>query len=822
MTDELVWGVALAVVTAIVVWLYLRRVDAAAPRLYGVGAGSMALGILWGGAARVIVPADSRWPSVAGAVVATGGLCLATSTVQDSWRQMLADTMLISVAPFVAVYTALLVVQGAPDTAHNNIDALCAALAWFFAALLVGLSRRIVFPTRIERVLLASFGLLWAASWTVVALPSIGVAAAPDAVAQALMVAGWVSLAALLVRLMRQGVVPVRQPLDHGTGGWVYAFAGVAASVVMVGLLVEPGIIRSSLVILVGVSVLTMLLRITVTITDLEDANATMREREHHFRTLVQDSSDVILIGDDAGLVRYCSPASQHVFGPGQYEGAALEDVLGLPADALARVSERDPADGPLVIEGTRGEQVIEAAIAVRGDRLVISARDVTERDQLRRTLHRMAYHDPLTGLPNRVQMLDTLNRELAAAATAGASVAVLFVDLDRFKHINDASGHATGDDVLRQVAVRLLAECDGLTLARLGGDEFVVVRTGGATGATALAHRITTGLEQPFIADGRTFRIGASVGIAMSAPGVGADEMLRRADTAMYQAKATATDYAHYSPEMTAAATARVDRDAVIAEALRRGAIAMYLQPLVRTHRRNVFACEALLRWTLPDGTVCGPDDMLEFAERTGQMLTLTRWITRQAVMRLARTPDSWRSIGVNVPPSVIVEPGWDDEVAALLHDHGVAPRRLVLEITEDAMLAHGAESLAAVAALRARGVRVVLDDFGTGYSSLAYLTRFAVDGVKIDRSFTAELTRSRAARAVVKAVVTVTNELAVPLVVEGVETRAQHDQLCELGVAGAQGFWYARPEDDASLTALDTLGDWRSGSADEAANGG
>ena len=408
------------------------------------------------------------------------------------------------------------------------------------------------------------------------------------------------------------------------------------------------------------------------------------REQEHYFRTLVQDSTDVIMICDDAGRLRYVSPAVENLL-PAEAgapkEGDRVNQVLGVAEDRLLASLASVRAGDQLLVEGRRGEQVLEASLTPRGDEFVLSVRDVSERDRLRERLHDMALHDALTGLANRHRLLEEVGELLVLQATArgrgSGSVTALFIDLDRFKSINDASGHHVGDLVLGQVAERLRAVVPlESVLARLGGDEFVAVLVGDAFTVEDVAQRIHEALVEPFTADERVYQIGASIGIAQAQPGVSAEELIQRADLAMYEAKQARRPWRVYEPAMWATVQSQLEADQLIARSWGPQSAVMFVQPVVFTRTFAVHSTEALLRWRVAAGVVGSPSAVLGFAQRTGRLAALTDWMLAMAVDELAERRLVDVPIAVNMPPQLLTNPATIDQLAVRC-GVGRCPRR-------------------------------------------------------------------------------------------------------------------------------------------------
>ncbi len=418
------------------------------------------------------------------------------------------------------------------------------------------------------------------------------------------------------------------------------------------------------------------------------------------------------------------------------------------------------------------------------------------------------ALTDPLTGLPNRRLFADRVEHALARRARSGTRVAVLFLDLDRFKLVNDGLGHAAGDSVLQDVGARLrgsLRSSD--TVARLGGDEFGVLleEVSGTEEAVSTARRILTALAEPLEIAGRAVSMRASIGVALDRAGMpaGADEMLRDADTAMYRAKANGRGRAAvFEESMHAHQLARLQLDGELREAIELEQLVLFYQPVVELATGRIVEVEALLRWQHPTRGLLDPDDFIHFSEETGHIVGIGAWVTRQAC-RQARewqlTRRSRRNLRVSVNASAreIVEPLFEDSVVRALADTGLSPKSLTLEITESMLLTDETAAIATLGRLRSRGIRIVIDDFGTGYSALSYLNQLPVDGLKIDRAFVAGLGVERDKTAIVRATVAFARGLGLLITAEGIETEAQLRQLLALNCDLGQGYWFATPGD-------------------------
>jgi diguanylate cyclase (GGDEF)-like protein len=430
-------------------------------------------------------------------------------------------------------------------------------------------------------------------------------------------------------------------------------------------------------------------------------------------------------------------------------------------------------------------------------------AERTAELEQARARLDHLAHHDALTGLPNRLLCSDHLRRACAAAERQQRQLALLYIDLDRFKEINDTQGHAVGDDVLKEVSRRLsvaLRRAD--LLARIGGDEFVCVLDcqDAACEAPQLAQRLIDALCQPVLLAGQEFQISASIGISLyPVDGQGGDALFHAADAAMYAAKAEGRSrYQFYRPELTAAALDRSRIVRLLRRALAEGELSLaYQMKLSCSDARTPAGAEALLRWNSAELGAVPPGRFISVAEESGLIVELGAWVLEQACQQLVR----WDTEGLPVPHVSVnvsvrqLERGdFVDHVRAVLQRSGLAPERLELEITESVIMKTD-NALEALAALDRLGVRLSVDDFGTGYSSLAYLKQMPIETLKIDRSFVSGIGEQRGDEAIIRTVIALARSLGLATVAEGVETQAQLDFLRREGCEQVQGFLLSRP---------------------------
>jgi diguanylate cyclase (GGDEF)-like protein len=425
------------------------------------------------------------------------------------------------------------------------------------------------------------------------------------------------------------------------------------------------------------------------------------------------------------------------------------------------------------------------------------------ERHRKEEITRHAALHDPLTGLPNRALALDRLDLALARRKREGIDVAMLMLDLDRFKIINDSLGHAVGDDLLLALAGRLRgAVRPSDTVARLSGDEFVVVceRPGGVRHVVALAERIADAVSRPFALASGEHYLTASIGIAMAESATDTSaSLLRDADAAMYRAKQRGPGrYELFDATVRAQVLARLRTETELRQAIDHDRLRVHYQPIIAAATGLPVAIEALVRWEHPERGLVAPLDFVPIAEETGLIIELGRHVLEAACEQGAawqRLHDPDLQMFVNVSGCQLANPLFPAEVAEIASRSGMLPGTLGLEVTESVLVDETAASMAVLSNLGARGVRLVLDDFGTGYSSLSYLRRFPLDGVKVDRSFTDGLGSSRQDAAIMKAIVEMCRVLGLAVIAEGVESEPQLQQLRRLGCEQVQGYLLCRP---------------------------
>jgi diguanylate cyclase (GGDEF)-like protein/PAS domain S-box-containing protein len=577
---------------------------------------------------------------------------------------------------------------------------------------------------------------------------------------------------------------------------------------------------------------------------------ASALQHAHVFERLqvVTDSLDegVLSLSAD-GLIDLVNPAAERILGAGraQLSGRALHDVvhgdghpcrsgstcaLEVATEGLGRAAALQSTQDD-VFTSCSGERVpIEFSLsALGGDSTsgaVLAFRDVRERKAFEARLRHQAFHDPLTGLPNRVLFFERITDAQRRVTRTGGMLALLFVDLDRFKLVNDSLGHGVGDHLLVEVAHRL-SDCLRVneTLARFGGDEFTVLLEDvqGPTGATAAAQRILEAMRLPFELESRRLTLSASIGVVLTgANAASAEDLLAQADTAMYAAKANGKDcHVVFDPACEAEALTRLDLEIALREALGRSELELYYQPIINLSTGRLAGAEALLRWRHPTLGLLSPGAFVELAEETGLILGIGRWVLEEAATQARRWRDRHSGaplvVSVNLSARQFQQPQLVDEVHEILERTGIDPSSVCLEITESVIMEDAKRTTAAMLGLKGLGVLLAIDDFGTGYSSLSYLKRFPVDSVKIDRSFVDGLGIDVIDTEVIAAVVRLTGVVGMQVVAEGVTSDEQVAHLRELGCGFAQGFLFFRPlpadEMDALFDAEDAFAPGQAG---------
>jgi diguanylate cyclase (GGDEF)-like protein/PAS domain S-box-containing protein len=555
---------------------------------------------------------------------------------------------------------------------------------------------------------------------------------------------------------------------------------------------------------------------VSVTLTDVTD----LKRREQSFRLLFESNPMPMWVFDPLTrrfLNVNAAAVSHYGYSREQFLGMAISDIwprdeFEAHNDALDRIGDvyesrcwrHVKADGSEIDVLSFGRRVAFG----RTDAFLVALLDVTERRRAEARIAHMAHHDALTNLPNRVLFHDSLTSALSCRRAAGSALAVMCVDLDLFKNVNDSFGHPVGDRLLQLVSCRFAQALRSNDLvARVGGDEFAVILdpVAGPAEVRHFAAKVIEVLSAPYEVDGIELVIGASIGISLS-PGDGttADELIRNADMALYRAKAEQRGtHRFFELEMDREAQHRRALEFDLRRAFASGEFELHFQPLIDVARNRIVAFESLLRWQHPVKGMVSPAEFIPVAEDIGLIVQLGEWTLRRAAVEAAKWPDDIR-IAVNLSPVQFRSRGLVQAVIAALAHSGLAPQRLELEITESVLLAETDSNLATLHQLRALGVRISMDDFGTGYSSLSYLRAFPFDKIKIDRSFVREITDRPDCAAIVRAISGLGKSLGIATTAEGVETNEQLERLRIEGCTEVQGFLFSAARAAAEVSEL------------------
>ncbi|HEY6493044.1 MAG TPA: EAL domain-containing protein [Trebonia sp.] len=578
----------------------------------------------------------------------------------------------------------------------------------------------------------------------------------------------------------------------------------------------------------------------------LELTHEVVRQRgEALFRTLVQDTSDAILIVGDDRRVRYATPSAGAIFGNIAVGGALLVDLVAPGAredvdrvlDLMLALSgggvlspgyllQIERLDGRMAVLEVRWSDLRDDS-TVGG--LVLTLRDVTEQHELEEELKHRAFHDALTGLPNRAYFAQEAAGALEEARAVERTTGVLFVDLDDFKVVNDTMGHGVGDELLVAVAARLASSVRASdTAARLGGDEFALLIDDAADpeAVDAFAERIVAAFTEPFTLSEAKVLATATVGVATSADSNDVDELLRHADLALYAAKAAGKRrWRHYQPVLTSGMLRRREIQAALEDAVKTSGFTLVYQPIVSMPTGEIAGFESLIRWPHQRWGMMLPGQFIALAEETGLIVPLGAWVLRQALADMVRwrrelpsaapresdgrTPESHGPhVSVNVSARQFRDPGFVDSVRQALSESGLPPSAVLLELTESLLLGGNDQIRADLAELKEIGVRLAIDDFGTGYSSLSYLLDLPIDVLKIDKSFVTGIASSWRRHALVEGIVRLARTLEVDVIAEGIETETERELLAGMGCQFGQGYLLSVPVDADAAAAMLGLG--------------
>ncbi|MDP9327823.1 MAG: EAL domain-containing protein, partial [Actinomycetota bacterium] len=572
-------------------------------------------------------------------------------------------------------------------------------------------------------------------------------------------------------------------------------------------------------------------------------------QSEKRFASLVQNASDIVTVIEPDTCIRYASPASVRVLGytPQDLEGMRFADLVS-PEDKTRVISflstvGDDGHTGLIEFRARHKEghwvfvETLRTALLhdpnVGG--IVLNTRDITERKEFEEQLSHQAFHDSVTNLANRALFHDRVEHALERQLRDHKPVAVLFMDLDDFKTINDSLGHAAGDQLLSEVGERVRSALRAAdTAARLGGDEFAILLEDGGEGIQAVdvADRIMQSLEAPFSLDGQEVFMRASIGIAVAedvreGSDDAVEEILRNADVAMYMAKENGKGrYQVFEPAMHETALRRLELKADLQRAVEHGEFVLHYQPVIELESGKITGVEALIRWVHPRRGMVPPLEFIPLAEETGLIVPIGRWVLQEACTYAKDLQQRYPSdpplhMAVNLSVRQLQRPEVVDEVRDILLETGLEPSSLILEITESVMMSNMELSIERLGELKGLGVLLAVDDFGTGYSSLNYIQHFPVDILKVDKSFVDAMNSDVRKSALTATILKLAQDLDLKPVAEGIERADQLERLLELHCDLGQGFFFAKPLDREALQGLLTERQSMQNEADALANG-
>ena len=553
-------------------------------------------------------------------------------------------------------------------------------------------------------------------------------------------------------------------------------------------------------------------------ISDFKQVSQALEASERRFKALTESAMDIVTVLDADGVIRYQSTSVKHLLGydpadmlgKNQFDLVHRDDVANM-REAFKQLIEAGQMEAPIEFRARNCEGAWRTLESIGKNCLnnpevggiIVNTRDVTDRKVIQEHIQHLAFHDALTGLPNRSLMQDRVSQAITRAERTGSRFAVMFIDIDNFKNINDSLGHDVGDELLRQVAKRLTASVRGHdTIARQGGDEFIVLldQLEGHQGATRVAQKVLEALRTVYRVGGADQHVSGSIGIALYPDdGRDAPTLLKNADTAMFHGKALGKNtYQFFTPQMNIAVKRRAAMESNLRAAVKNGDFALVYQPQVDLNTGEIVALEALVRWMSEDSGTMMPGEFIPLAEETGLINEIGEWVLREA----CRQAVAWhkagfppRRVAINLSARQLAEKGFTDLLLRTLKETGLDPNLLELEITESQVMRQGEGSVMLLNEIASLGVLLAVDDFGTGYSSLSYLKRLPIGKLKIDQSFVRDITVDPNDTAIVVAIINMAKSLDLDIIAEGIETAGQLTLLRAKGCSVGQGYYFSVP---------------------------
>jgi diguanylate cyclase (GGDEF)-like protein/PAS domain S-box-containing protein len=758
--------------------------------------------------------------------------------VRIPWGRLGLDAAILVIG-FGAFFWYLVIRSAAPD-AQNDVLKYALSQAYLALNCTVVLELGILLLTcvgrdagrRIPLLLIAGFSTMFLADilWSVAKVTG---AYLPGNFQDVLYVSFYVPLAAAAREQMRpRPLASARQePRMSDTLLQSLPYAAMLTAFLVLVNFTHGDISSPATVMTMVVFALTLLLMLRQSLVLREEALTRERRAarlvEDRYASLIANAADVIMIVSAEGEIKFASPACERTLGlrPAEVAGKHLfdhwsgEDAQRLRLFLADVAATHGVPHGPveLSIEHGANRHVLEIIgsnmiddPAVQG--LALNFRDISERKALEDQLRELAFHDPLTLLANRNLFRDRVQHALELSQRGQHRVAVMFLDLDNFKNVNDSLGHDAGDTLLQTVARRLVATTrKSDTVARLGGDEFAILVEGFAAveEVTTVAESVTRALDKPLTLGATELHVRASVGVAFGEPNLDAEALLSRADIAMYHAKAAGKNrYVPFEPRMQEMLHQRLRLEADLARAIHGSEFFLEYQPVIDLGTRSLLGVEALVRWRHPELGVLLPNEFIQIAEECGQIIGLGRWVLHRSCAEMR----AWRGsvsgghelrLAVNISGRHLQHGDLVEDVARALQDSGLEPGNLIIELTESTVIHNTEQNLERLRRLKGLGVRLAIDDFGMGYSSLSYLHRLPIDILKVDRSFVARLSDGNRGPELARTVIALGDTLGLDTVAEGIELEPQVAALLELGCVAGQGFLFAAP---ASLAHLST----------------